>query len=328
MRPIMLNNSFITTILICLAFISQNAAALTDEQLSAKTKGITLYNQYKPAESELRIAAEAGDGEAQFYLAEELRQKSQYITPEAKKWLELASSTGNFYAMLRLARSDDDLCKTLNNCPPGQKTPAEWLSTVKEDATQKANNGDAEAAYIMYLASGQLDWLEKSAESGFAEGQWLLATRYKEGKGSFILPWKRSEAVERWAQASAKGGNPKGMMEYAAILYENGDVNGFRHWNEQAASISFATTVYGYGSDLAHEPDTYGYPYDVVKGYALVSLLKELNGGGGLDTSVADKLPKIAEKMTATQIEQAKKYAIEWKASHPPLSFYPEKLGL
>ena len=319
--------SLASIIFVFLAFASHSAMALTGTQATAKEKGITLFNQYKSAETELRIAAEAGDAEAQFYLAEEIRQKSQYITPEAKKWLEAASAQGDLYAMLRLARSDNDLCTTMKNCPPGQKTSAEWMNIVKDLATSKAEKGDAESAYVMYLATGQLEWLKKSAESGFAQGQWLLTIRYKEGNGSFLLPWKRSEAVENWAKASAVGGNPKGMMEYAAILFEKGDMESFRYWNEQAASIGFATTVYGYGSDLAHEPDTYGFPYDIIKGYALIYLLKELDGGGGMDANVNDKLPKIAAKMTQTQIAEAKVFAQKWKATHPPLSFFPDKLG-
>jgi len=40
-----------------------------------------------------------------------------------------------------------------------------------------------------------------------------------------------------------------------------------------------------------------------------------------------DILPDIASQMTAKQIEQAKAFAKEWKATHPPLSFFPPKLG-
>jgi len=313
--------------LFTLFFSGASCAGLTVVEQAAKARGLMLFNQYKSSEAELRIAAEAGDAESQFYLAEELRQRSRYMTPEATKWLEAASDQGNLYAMLRLARSASDLCATMNNCPSGKKMPADWLKQARELASSRASQGDAEAAYVMYLATAELEWLEKAAESGYALGQWLLATRYKEGEGSFLLPWKRAESVEHWAKASAAGGNPKGMMEYAAILFEKGDVEGFRHWNEQAALLGYATTVYGYGSDLAHEPDTYGFPYDVIKGYALIYLLKELDGGGGMDANVNDKLPKIAAKMTSEQIDEAKKFAKHWKDTHPPLSFYPDKLG-
>jgi hypothetical protein len=202
-----------------------------------------------------------------------------------------------------------------------------WLNQAKQLATSQTSDGNAEAAYILYLATGQLDWLEKSAELGYPESQWLLSVRYKEGEGSFLLPWKRTEAAKEWAKASAEGKNPKGMMEYAALLFEDGDIEGFRHWNEQAALIGYASSVYGYGSDLAHEPDTYGYLYEIIKGYALIYLLRELDGGGGMDSNVSDKLPRIAAKMTPDQIARAKVFAQNWKDTHPPLSFYPEKLG-
>jgi hypothetical protein len=42
---------------------------------------------------------------------------------------------------------------------------------------------------------------------------------------------------------------------------------------------------------------------------------------------INDKLPKIAAKMTKTQIAEATAFAQKWKATHPPLSFFPDKLG-
>jgi len=43
------------------------SATLSSQQQSAKERGIMLFKQYKTAEPELRIAAEAGDAEAQFF---------------------------------------------------------------------------------------------------------------------------------------------------------------------------------------------------------------------------------------------------------------------
>lgn len=53
-------------------------AQLTPEQQTAKEKSIILFNQYKVADAELRVAAEAGDAEAQYYLAEYLVKKYVY----------------------------------------------------------------------------------------------------------------------------------------------------------------------------------------------------------------------------------------------------------
>jgi hypothetical protein len=45
---------------------NQALAELTPPQQSAKERGLALYNQYKPATVELRIAADAGDAESQY----------------------------------------------------------------------------------------------------------------------------------------------------------------------------------------------------------------------------------------------------------------------
>ena len=117
------------------------------------------------------------------------------------------------------------------------------------------------------------------------------------------------------------------MGQYMGVLHEKGDLKGARYWLEQAAAQGSQAAVGSYGAYLAHTPDQLGYPLDLVKGYGLVSLLLELDGGGGVEEYVADKLELIAAKMTPEQIEEAKAFAKEWKASHPPLSFFPDKLG-
>lgn len=307
---------------------SHTQAELTSQQRTAKDNGIVLYNQYKAISAIpfLTIAAEAGDHEAQYFLAEAIRRNNRHMTLEAQNWYEKAAEQEDFYAMIQLGRDKNDLCKLSDTCPATERKPSHWLNQASSIAQLKAENGNAEAMYIMYELTLDTTWLEKAAAKNHQFSQYLLAKSYNQGDG-FFLPWKRSEAVENLFRDSAEGGYPPSMMEYGALLYEKGDIGGFRHWNEQAALASFATTVYGYGSDLAHEPDTYGFPFDVVKGYALVYTLKELDGGGGLQTRVESKLPKIEAKMTAEQIAEGKKLAKEWKANHAPLSFYPDKLS-
>ncbi|EUB74665.1 hypothetical protein PMI27_000841 [Pseudomonas sp. GM41(2012)] len=248
------------------------------------------------------------------------------MNPEARKWYEASAAQGDLYAMIQLGRSEKDLCTFSNDCPPDQKKPIEWLNQAKNIAMPKAIQGDAEAMYILYELTLDDAWLEKAAMAGNALAQYWMGVGYQQGEG-FFLPWKRGEVVAKWFKASAEGGYPKSMMEYAAILFESGDVEGFRHWNEQAALVGYADTVYGYGSDIAHEPDTYGFPLDIIKGYALVYLLSELDGGGGMQVNVEYKLPLIAAKMTPEQIIEAKEFAKKWKSTHPPLSFFPDKLS-
>jgi TPR repeat protein len=323
----MLRNSILSAALLLLVFAPHASAELTAEQQTAKDRGITLFNQYKAAATELRIAAEAGDAEAQFYLAEELRKETQFLTADAQKWYEASAAQGDYYSMFKLATSEGDLCATANKCPAGSKSAGAWLELLIKTAEPRALKGDAEAMAIMYHAKSDLTWLEKSAEAGYAPAQWLLANRYSEGEGSF-LPWNRKSAEEKWLKASAEGGFPKAMIEYISILYERGDMEGVRHWLEVAANTGYQDAVSSYGAYLSHTPDKVGYPIDLVKGFALVSLLKELDGGGNVQVYVEGKLPVIAKKMTPEQILEANDFAKKWKATHPPLSFYPEKLGL
>ncbi len=314
--------------IIALIFSSSAIAQLTSTQQAAKDRGIMLFNQYKPAETELRVAAEAGDPEAQFYLADELRQKNQRMTAEAQKWYEASASQGDYYSMFKLATTSEDLCTVTSQCPQGSKKPSEWLDILIKTATPRAMTGDGEAMAVLYNATSDIEWLEKSASSGYAPSQWLLANRYAEGKGTFLLPWKKAKIEEELLKSASEGGYPPAMVEYISILFQRNDLEGARHWWEVAAKTGYQNAVASYGAYLSHTPDKVGYPIDLVKGYALVSLLEELDGGGNVQVYVEGKLPKIAEKMTPAQIKEAKKYAIDWKASHPPLSFFPEKLGL
>ena len=318
----------IFTLLLLLPLGCHANTQITPNQISAKQQGINLYNQYKATSAIpfLTTAAEAGDHEAQYYLGEALRKKNHYMNKEAKKWYEASAGQNDLYAMIQLGRIEHDMCEISNDCSPSQKPVIEWLNQAKQLAQQKANAGDAEAMYIMYEITLDDTWLERSATSGNALAQYWLATSLKQGEG-FLLPWKRSEAVEKWFKLSAEGGNPRSMMELAALLFEKGDIEGFRHWNEQAAVSGYAESVYGYGSYLAHEPDTYGFPYDPVKGYSLIFSLSSLDGGGGMQENVKYKLPLIASKLTPSQILEAKEQSKKWLSIHPPLSFFPDKLS-
>ncbi|AZC50664.1 MULTISPECIES: tetratricopeptide repeat protein [Pseudomonas] len=299
------------------------------EQVEAKKKGIELYNQYKAISAipYLKLAAEGGDDEAQYYLGEAIRKNNRHIDAEAQKAYESSAFQGNIYSMIRLGRADSDLCTAMKNCSKGSKSPAEWVKAAKDLARKGADEGNSESMYLMYELSGDKSWLEKSATSGFALAQYLLATEYLEGEGFFLSPSSRSEKAEHWMRASAQGGYPKGMMGLAAILIGKKDLEGFRLWNEKAANSGYVEGVFGYASYLAGEPSNYGYSLDFVKSYALLSLLLELDGGGGVRRDVEDILPNVAEKITPEQIQTAEKLAHEWKATHPPLSFFPPKLG-
>ncbi|MDR8012819.1 tetratricopeptide repeat protein [Ectopseudomonas guguanensis] len=317
----------ITSALTTLLCFSAWAAPLTPEQHAAKEKGIILYNQYKAisAEPYLEIAAQAGDKEAQYYLGEALRLNNRFMTEEAYKWYVAAAEQGDYYAMYRLSGTGSDLCSAIGNCPPDHRTPGDWLLLGRKTAQAFAEKGDSEAMYVLYYLTNNFEWLEKSAEAGLPIAQYDLARLYEQGKGFFFPPWKRSARVEELAKKSAEGGCIKGIMLYQNFLEGKKDIE--IYWTKKAVALGSAEAVYAYGSGLAHVPKDYGYPLDLVKGYGFVYMLLELDGGGSLKEYAEDILPDIASQMTAKQIEQAKAFAEEWKATHPPLSFFPPKLG-
>lgn len=312
-----------------MSFSALTCAALTPPQQAAKERGIMLYNQLKPAEKELRIAAEAGDAEAQFYLGEELRHQKNYMTTEAQKWFEESAKQGNLYAMVRLSRNGTGLCKVIGNCAKGQKTPNEWLEEAYQIANAKAAQGDAEAMYILYWVTvDDFPYLVKSAEAGFPFAQYWLARRYTNGDGFFWLPWQRSQQVERWFKAAAENGIPQAMVEYAVIIYENhGDLAVARHWIEESAKTGYENGVAHFAAEYAHLRTYFGFPLDLVKGYGLTSLLLVLDGGGGTLEYTEEDLVKIAAQMTPEQIKQGKAFAKDWKSKNPrPISFFPMTL--
>ncbi|WP_085707696.1 tetratricopeptide repeat protein [Pseudomonas sp. B35(2017)] len=299
------------------------------QQKYNQSRGITLYNQLKidVAIPQLEAEAKAGKIDSQYYLGEALRKRNRYMTTEAQHWYEEAANNGSIFAMIQLGRLNDDLCKRINSCPPSKHSSAEWLEQAKDRVLKEANKGDPESLYLMYEITFDRDWLEKSANAGYSLAQYWMAVGDRQGEGLFLIPGKREEAVSQWLKKASEGGNPKAMMDYIEILYKKGDLEGVRYWLQAAAETGDQKAISSYGSYIAHAPDQVGYPLDQVKGYALISLLKELDGGGAIQDFVQDTLEEIGSKMSADQIERSKAVAREWKSTHPPLSFFPEKLS-
>ncbi|WP_285275131.1 hypothetical protein [Halopseudomonas bauzanensis] len=165
------NTTVFLTFCIALWTVHLSAQELTPAQQTAKERGILLFNQYRIGGPYLRIAAEAGDADSQYYLGEEIRTLNRFITRESQKWLEAAANQDQIYAMIRLGRSGNDLCAVMGNCPQGSKTPVEWLKHAHRTALPLAEQGDSEAMFLMYEITLDSDWLTKAAEAGHALAQ-------------------------------------------------------------------------------------------------------------------------------------------------------------
>ena len=317
----------IISIVLNIFFSCSAVAQLTHEQQAAKDKGLTLYNQSDWYDSQplLQIAAEAGDRMAQYYLGEAIRLSKRYTTAEAKRWYEAAAEQGDLYAMLRLS-SKDDLCRYMGTC--NGKIGEQWRKQAIKIARERAGRGDTEAMIVLYLANQGLAWLEKAAEAGDGFGQYLLASVYESGKGWFLIPGSREKAIGKWFKASAENGFPPGMYLYTNFLYKHGgseaDVG---YWLKKTAEAGHIEAMVSYALNIAHLPERYGLPLDLVKAYGLTYMLSKLEGGGVGPEDGKRNLPRIAEKMNERQIQQGIAFAKEWEKTHPPLSYFAPAYG-
>lgn len=319
----------ITTIkAVGLTFLFNNLALaqLTPEQEEARTKGIIAFNMLDgfTAKPFLEIAAKAGDGDSQYYLAEVIRMRKTHINPEVRMLYESAARQGDIYAMLRLA---DDPCHNAKNCPPDIKTPTHWLEHARSRAEERATQGDAEAMYQLFLITNNYDWLIRAAQLGFPRAQHKFEALYDDGNGTSAMPAARRKEIEQWQRTSAEAGYAVGMSSYANLLIARRDDKSAGYWIEKAAEAGHFDATLDYARWTAHMPDQVGYPLDLVKAYGLTLLLADADSGPDhrkLNESEL-LLPKIAAKLTPEQVEAGKAYAKDWAKSHPPLSKFPSK---
>ena len=285
--------AFLAGFSVCTAAYS---AALSPTQESAKERGITLYNQHKAisAEPYLEIAASAGEREAQYYLAEALRLNNRHMTKDAHNWYTAAAEQGDLYAMRRLSSMQSDLCIAMGNCPKGVMSAEDWHNKLLSTATPLAEKGDVEAMYLLYHATNDLEWLEKSAATGYAHAQFWLALRYTEGKKSFLFPWERHEAIDDLFRKSAEGGDPKGISEYYDRLLKEKKLEPARYWLKKGAETGYTVPFFEYAYFLSDPNNPLNLPVDLVASYGLMSLLLELDGGGDMLPLAKDALPRIA----------------------------------
>lgn len=322
-------NKALTIFLLLLGAFSFGTGYCDQQETEKENKILrakTLYGQYKLATAELTEAAATGDPESQFFLAEELRQTSRYMTTEAVEWYERAADQGDMYAMYRLATAAADICHYLGNCPEKIKGPEAQRANFIKYAKVKAKQGDSTAMLILYYITGLLSWLEKSAAAGNPEAPWLLANRYQEGHG-LLWPAHRKKKATSLLHQSAQGGHAKGMLEYAGLMIEKGNSKEATYWLLKGVEISYAHAIGTYAKEL-QDPTVFEVEKNPVKAYALFSLLLVLDGGGRLDEYARYDMTKLEKTLTPAQIREALILSTEWKKNHKPVSFYRTKLGL
>ncbi|WP_240008794.1 tetratricopeptide repeat protein [Aquipseudomonas campi] len=321
----MIRNLTKQLLLSCLLLSNHALADLTPEQEQSRDYGLMLYNQHMgiSAIEPLRVAAKAGDVDAQYYLGETLRLNAMYMTAEAAQWYEAAANQGNLFAMLRLS-STQDLCSLFTDCV---RDDTEWRERALEQGRQRAERGDTSAMIALYLADQGLSWLEKSAELGDHYAQYLLAGFYRDGDGWFLIPGKREETIEQLLKSSSEGGYPPSMLLYISYLSKREDYAGVRQWIIRSAERGYIDAIYSYAAHSAHLPESFDFEKDYIRSYALFHILSELKGGGVAPEYSRNKLNELSSLMPSNQIKQAMAFAKAWKKSNPPPSYFLPAYG-
>lgn len=285
--------------------------SVQQQQEIAKKRGMELYNlgEFTHAEAYLKVPACAGDATAQFALGEVFRRQDKAVTEEAKKWYRLAAAQDHVYALMRLA----------------DETSVKKAQTLAQAA---ADGGSGEAMLQMYELTQDIEWLKKSAEANFEEGQYILALRYDKDTTLISDAVVRYAAVNDLLKKAADAGFPKAMLWYSNRSPGSNDKAAKRQWLEKRVQISDVNAVLNYGYALAfdytdeEDVNEYGYEQDLVKGYGLIWLvIDSTRDFFQLDTAISN-LAQIGGGMTAEQIESAVTFAQDWKRAHGALSEY------
>ncbi|VVO20843.1 tetratricopeptide repeat protein [Pseudomonas fluorescens] len=300
----------LTTLFNLLNTLTTLITQLTDQQKAARKRGLELYHlgEYRDSEAYLIIAASAGDRESQFSLGEVLKRRNGSVTADAKKWYALAAAQGDVYALLRLADEAS-------------------LQQAKELAQERADNGDGEAMLQLYEMTKDIAWLQKSAEAGFHEGQYILAMVYDKDHTLIADDSERRSTIDDWLKRAAEAGFSRAMHWYSNRPPISQNLPARREWVIKRAQLNDLNGVlnYGYGLSGIYEDDDgvdneYGFEKDLIKGYGLVWLVLDTTREFTQYSSASDNLSIIAAEMTTPQIEAGKAFAQEWKRTHPAMS--------
>jgi hypothetical protein len=116
---------------------------LTDPQRAAQARGLKLYHlgEYLDSETNLTVAATAGDRESQYALGEAIRHREGSVSEAAKTWYRLAGAQDHVYSLMRLGDADS-------------------IEKAKRLAQAGADIGDADAMLEMYELTQDIAWLK------------------------------------------------------------------------------------------------------------------------------------------------------------------------
>lgn len=287
-------------------------STLTDPQRAARTRGLNRYHlrEYLNAESDLTIAATAGDRDSQYALGEIFRRREGDSTGTAKHWYQLAGAQDHVYSLLRLGDADS-------------REKARELAQAAIDA------GDASALLQMYELTQDMAWLNKAAVANNAEAIYIQALLYEKNPALRPPNARWESLLDVILRKAANAGFPPAMywLSNRAGMYRN--IPYQQYWLNKRLEHNDLNAVLNYSYALLHLFDTeqnldrYNFNYDPIKGYGLLWLVVANTREYIRHREAAGVLETVTSELTPDQISAGKAFAQEWQDTHPPLSAYP-----
>ncbi|QJI44767.1 sel1 repeat family protein [Pseudomonas sp. ADAK2] len=284
---------------------------LTDPQRAAKTRGLERYRlrEYLDAESDLTVAATAGDAESQYALGEIFRRREGNTSGTAKKWYELAGAQDHVYSLMRLGDAGS-------------------LEKASKLARERAEIGDSDAMLQMYELTEDIVWLKKANVAGNGEAIYIQTLLYENDESLRPADSKWDSLRDIMLRKSARAGFPPAMTWLSNLkpMYRN--IPYQQYWLLKRLEHNDLNAVLTYSYALMHYFDTeegldrFNFRFDFTKGLGLLWLVVNNTREYFRHREAANLLATLTSRSTPEQIEAGKAFAREWKDAHPPLSAY------
>lgn len=275
----------------------------------ARVEGAETYakGDYARAYKELKPLAEKGNAGAQVYLGA-MYVKGQGVPLDytmAMKWFLKAAEQGSPEAQFNLGI----MYEKGNGVP---KALAEALTWFRKAAGQGHPSAQFRMGAMYNFGEGvskdyveAAKWFRKAAENGHGDGQLALGLMYRDGAG---VSRDYVEAV-KWYRMAAERGIAAAELDLGAMYYQGHgvaqDYTIAAKWVRKAAEQGYAPAQGFLGGMYLKG---YGVPQDYVQAYMWFDLVAEQGMSRG-----AENREDVAKKMTASQIAEARRLAMEWK---------------
>ncbi|WP_447894174.1 tetratricopeptide repeat protein [Vreelandella sp. GE22] len=321
-----------TALLSVLLTFSAQVWALEEDAQAAKEEGMRLWgiHQWETMQPPLKIAAEAGDVEAMYYLGEANRLLSRGLSRAAMDWYYQAARHGEPYAMLRL--NSGGACKLGDVCPDNGD---DWREAALEATLPKAEDGDADAMMALYSIYATMEdadaanhWLLEAAEADSVYALDWLGRRAIDDQDNYASETELLEAAEGWFRRAAELGYPPAMSNLSAILRNLKHYDEAWEWIEKASDAGHMNGRQ-WLADCNIMPNSKGRELcnaapspNPVEGWAILTAITEEVP----DTFSSGHWELYRQYVTPEQREEGEAMKDEW-LNKEPLSYFPPKYG-